>query len=215
MGRFEVGFVVGAAAAARTRVMPSLKGRTTVERKMPWGAFWIWDCRHQGGSWVRGVMRLNGAAWESEGILVPEIWGSRWREQGEGEREEGHQWKLELGCRRKKSRKQFFKEQGCLVRTPGDCCGNQGTGVEFHHGVHGGEWEPGLSTGGNWKLSWPGENTSTPPGTSPNMYKIVYRHCFLDFKGAGETPADIWFASVESSFPRPVAHLHLWHLFSF
>ena len=70
--------------------------------------------------------------------------------------------------------------------------------------------------GGNWKQSWPGENnTSTLPGTSPNMYKRLYRHCFLDFKGAGETPADIWFASAESSFPRPVAHLHLWYLFSF
>ena len=50
----------------------------------------------------------------------------------------------------KKVKETVFKEQGCLVHTPGDCCGNQGTGVEFHHGVHGGEWEPGLST--RWKL---------------------------------------------------------------
>lgn len=56
-------------------------------------------------------MRLNCAVWESGGVLVPEIWGSRRREQGDGEREEGHQQKLELGCRRKKSRKQFLKSR--------------------------------------------------------------------------------------------------------
>lgn len=111
MGRFMVGFVVGAAASSRDRVMPPLGGRSTVMRKMPWGAFWMWDCRHQGGSCVRGVMRLNCAVWESGGVLVPEIWGSSRREQGDGEREEGHQWKLGLGCRRKKSRKQFLKSR--------------------------------------------------------------------------------------------------------
>ena len=35
MGRFVVGFVVRAAAAARARVMPSMEWGTAVERKVP------------------------------------------------------------------------------------------------------------------------------------------------------------------------------------